>query len=104
MASVGCHGAQERSVPAKNGCCPNAPDGGHSTQAGARLDITPVALPEPPEPVRPDELDPPLLGEVAPTALPEKEDPAGPAPELDPLPEPATVVAGEDCTKLVGAP
>jgi hypothetical protein len=64
-------GAQERSVPATNGCIPGAPDGGHSSQAGMLLDGAAVALPDdPPElaceddlgPAPPDALDRALAG------------------------------------------
>jgi hypothetical protein len=70
----------------RKGCCPNVPGGAHSTQAGAPLDVAPVALPEPPAPARAAVLD-----EVAPPGLDEKEDPAVPDPELGPLADPATV-------------
>jgi hypothetical protein len=40
------------------GCTPNAPDGGHNTQAGAALEGAPVALPEDPrEPAGDDDAD-----------------------------------------------
>ena len=91
-AGFGCQGAQERSVPAKNGCSPNAPEGGHSTQAGTPLDVAPVALPEPPEPARAEEADPvlPVTIERAPTG------PAELAPELKPPPGLAVVATGAD--------
>ena len=44
------HGAQESSVPVRNGGIPKAPDGGHITQPGTLTDGAAVALPEdPPE-------------------------------------------------------
>ena len=91
-AVFGCQGAQERSVPAKKGCSPNAPEGGHSTQAGTPLDVAPVALPEPPEPARAEEADPvlPVTIERAPTG------PVELAPEPKPPPEPAVVATGAD--------
>jgi hypothetical protein len=57
------HGAQERPVPVRNGCIPNAPEGGHSTQAGTPFEIAPV-----------EPLDPPAL------AVPGGANPAFPTP------------------------
>jgi hypothetical protein len=36
------YGAQESSVPVKNGCIPEAPKGGHSTQADRALPAVPA--------------------------------------------------------------
>jgi len=44
------YGAQESSVPVRNGCIPEAPEGGHSTQPGTLTEGAVVAAPEaPPE-------------------------------------------------------
>lgn len=44
------YGAQDSSVPVRNGCIPDAPDGEHSTQAGTLMEGAAVAFPEdPPE-------------------------------------------------------
>ena len=44
------YGAQERSVPFRNGCIPEAPDGGHITQPGTLSDGAAFVPPEdPPE-------------------------------------------------------
>jgi hypothetical protein len=44
------YGAQESSVPVRNGCIPEAPDGGHSTQPGTLTEGAAVLLPaDPPE-------------------------------------------------------
>jgi hypothetical protein len=85
-------GAQERFVPVTKGSVPEAPDGGHNSQAGTLLDAVPVALADDPpefgddeEPARgvPDALDlalavPPPAEELV-VAVPAFE-PAGVAP------------------------
>jgi hypothetical protein len=84
-------GAQERLVPARKGCIPEDPDGGHSTHAGALLEGAAVALPEdPPEAAR-DEVVPALrrLLDWLPVVPPVE--PPLPA---DPVAEPPVVVLG----------
>ena len=52
------YGAQESSVPVKNGCIPEAPKGGHSTQAGTLTEGAAVAPPgNPPEAAGVEEAD-----------------------------------------------
>jgi hypothetical protein len=76
-------GAQERSVPVKNGCSPDAPDAGHSSHAGAALEGAVVAVAEdPPEVAREDDVDP-----VVPSEL----DRAADAPPVDAVVELAVV-------------
>jgi hypothetical protein len=72
------------------GCIPEAPDGGHSTHAGAPPEGAVVALPEdPPELAREDD----VVLDGVPEAPPE-----GPlvdgAPPPDPVTEPPVVVLG----------
>jgi hypothetical protein len=88
-------GAQERSVPARKGCIPDAPEGGHSTHAGALLEGAVVALPEdPPEAAREDDGDPLMPGVL--DRLPEAPPPEAPlvdgAPPAEPVVEPPVVV------------
>jgi hypothetical protein len=45
-------------VPVKNGSIPEAPDGGHSSQAGTLPEPPAVAADDPPEPGCPDEKRP----------------------------------------------
>ena len=83
-------GAQERSVPARKGCIPEAPDGGHSTHAGALLDGAVVALPEdPPEAAREDD----VVLDGLPEAPPEAPLVDG-VPPANPVAEPPVVVLG----------
>jgi len=83
-------GAHERSVPVRNGCSPDAPEGGHSTHAGAPLEGAVVAVPEdPPEVAREDDVDPAVLNVLE--RLPEAP-PVDAAPPTDADPELAFVV------------
>jgi hypothetical protein len=84
-------GAQERLVPERKAWIPEAPDGGHSTHAGALLEGPVVALPEdPPEAAR-DEVAPVLLRLLDwPPAVPPVEPPL----PADPVAEPPVVVLG----------
>jgi hypothetical protein len=94
-------GAQEIPVPARKGCIPEAPDGGHSTHAGTLLEGAVTALPEdPPELTREDPEDPPELTreddvvlDPVPEAPPEPP-PVDGAPPADPFVEPPVVVFG----------
>jgi hypothetical protein len=72
-------------VPAKKGASPKAPDGGHSTHAGAPLEGAAAAAPEdPPEVARDDDVETGLPEPLE--ALPEAA-PADPALPPDPVPE-----------------
>ena len=56
-------GAQERLVPDRKGCIPDAPEGGHSTHAGTLLEGAVAALPEdPPDAAREEDVVPMLPG------------------------------------------
>jgi hypothetical protein len=83
-------GAHDRSVPLKNGCSPAAPEGGHSTQAGAALEGPVAAVAEDPPERAPDD-DP---GPTPPLAPPEELDRAEEVPPADPVPETPVLVAG----------
>ena len=79
-------------MPARNGCSPEAPDGGHSAHAGTPLEGAVVALPEdPPEAPREDEVVPMLPGVL--DRLPAAP-PVELAPPADPVAEPPVVVLG----------
>ena len=87
-------GAQDRLVPARKGCIPEAPTGGQSAHAGTLLDGAVTALPEdPPEPAREDAAEPvvPDVPDRLPVAPPEAPiaDEALPA---EPVVEPPVVV------------
>jgi hypothetical protein len=91
-------GAQERSVPARKGCIPEAPDGGHSTHPGTPLEGAVVALPEdPPAVAREDD----VVLERLPEALPETALADG-APPADPVAEPPVVVLGVAWVAVAG--
>jgi hypothetical protein len=82
-------GAQERSVPARKGCIPEAPDGGHSTHPGAALEGAVAALPDdPPEAAREDDVVPERLPEAPEGPLGDGAFPA------DPVAEPPAVALG----------
>ena len=88
-------GVQERSVPDRKGCIPEAPEGGHRTHAGTPLDGAVVALPEdPPEAAREDDVAPTLPGvaDRMPEAPPEI--PPDGAPPGDPVAEPPVIGLG----------
>ena len=77
-------------MPARKGCIPEAPDGGHSIHAGTLLEGAVAALPEDPPALAPEDdvvLD--RLPEVLPEAPPVDE-----APPADPVAEPPVVVLG----------
>ena len=74
------------------GCIPEAPDGGHSTHAGALLNGAVVALPDdPPEAAREDDVVVDWLP-VAPLVPPLGAPPVDGAPPADPAAEPPVVV------------
>jgi hypothetical protein len=85
-------------VPARKGCIPEAPDGWHSTHAGALLDGAVVALPEdPPEAAPEDDVVLDRLPEPPPEAPLVDE-----APPVDPVAEPPVVVLGVARVAVVG--
>jgi hypothetical protein len=85
-------------VPARKGCIPEAPDGGHSIHAGTLLDGAVVALPEdPPELGREDD----VVLDGLPEAPPEPP-PVDGAPPADPVAEPPVVVLGVARVAAVG--
>jgi hypothetical protein len=88
------HGAQDSPVPSRKGCVPNAPDGGHSTQAGAPPEIAPGALPDPPALAAPAETDLALLTPVERVPIGPPGNPAPAPPGLAPIPEVPVVAAG----------
>jgi len=79
-------GAQEISVPVKNGCSPDAPEGGHSAHAGALLDGAVAAVAEDPRETAAEDGVAPALPSVL--EFPPEEA----TPPADPLPEPPVVV------------
>ena len=85
-------------VPARKGCIPEAPDGWHSTHAGALLDGAVVALPEdPPAAAREDDVVPDRLPDAPPEAPLVDE-----APPADPVAEPPVVVLGVAWVAVAG--
>jgi hypothetical protein len=77
-------------VPARKGCIPEAPEGWHSTHAGAPLEGAVTALPEDPlEAAREDDAVVDRLPDAPPEAPP-----ADGAPPADPAAEPPVVVPG----------
>ena len=79
-------GAQEISVPVKNGCSPDAPEGGHSAHAGALLDGAVAAVAEDPRETAAEDGVAPALPSVL------EFPPEDATPPADPLPEPPVVV------------
>jgi hypothetical protein len=79
-------GAQEISVPVKNGCSPDAPEGGHSAHAGALLDGAVAAVAKDPRETAAEDGVAPALPSVL--EFPPEEA----TPPADPLPEPPVVV------------
>ena len=92
------YGAQDSSVPVSNGCIPDAPVGGHSTQAGALIAGAAVALPEDPaEEAGDDDVERAVLvalGSAVEAAAVPVAAPADAAP-VDAAPEAPVVVAGD---------
>ena len=98
-------GAQERSVPVKNGCTPEAPEGGHSSQPGTLLEVTAAPVPDdPPDVAGDDDVDlatvvtldrvpvtPPADAEPVVEVLPVVE-----VPVVDPVAAALVVAAGVD--------
>lgn len=77
-------------MPARKGCIPEAPDGGHSIHAGTLLEGVVAALPEdPPELAPEDDVVLDRLPEVPPEAPL-----VDGAPPVDPFVEPPVVVLG----------
>ena len=91
-------------VPVRKGCIPAAPEGSHSTHAGALLEGAVTALPEDPlEAARVDDVVAVLPGALdrppeAPPEVPPDAPPEAPlvdeAPPADPVAEPPVVVLG----------
>jgi hypothetical protein len=97
-------------VPAKNGCIPDAPDGGHITQAGTLPEGATTAVPEAaPAAVCDDEADravPAVDGTVPVDVVFGVEVVPGAAALMGAVPEPPVVVAGDvpdvDCVAVTG--
>jgi hypothetical protein len=92
-------GAQERSVPVKNGCIPEAPEGGHSSQPGTLLEVTAAPVPDdPPDVAGDDDVDraPPDALDRVPVAPPADAEPVVEVPVVDPVAAALVVAAGVD--------
>jgi hypothetical protein len=83
----------------KNGCIPEAPEGGHNSQAGTLLEVTAAPVPDDPPDVAGDndvDLAPPGALDRAPMAPPADAEPVVEVPVVDPVAAALVVAAGVD--------